>query len=151
MGQKLKIAVTNLLASLVFQNNQSNLDWLERKYREMTINFKDLPAYHWMTDDAREEGLAQGREEGREEGREKGREEGLIKGREEGLEALRLASVHIIEQGFPELSKLAQKQLALIRHTAPLANLVTKMYRAKTSDEVKRYLFDALEESLKLD
>ena len=132
-GLRNLLPVTNLLASLAFQNDKSNLEWLERKYREMTIDFKDLPAYHWMTDDARDEGLAQGREEGREEGLEAG---------------LRLAIVGIIEQSFPALSKFAQKQLTLIHHTTPLAKLVTQIHAAQNPDEVKRYLTDAVEESL---
>ncbi|HEY3992168.1 MAG TPA: hypothetical protein VGM01_04720 [Ktedonobacteraceae bacterium] len=109
----------------------------------MTIDFRDLPAYHWMTDDAREKDLVQGREEGREEGRKESRKEGLA--------GLRLAAVAIIEKSFPTLSKRAQKQLELIQHTAPLTKLITRIYGARTSDGVKRYLLEALGESVELD
>lgn len=134
------LPAANLLANLVFHENQANLNWLEREYRKMTVNFKDLAAYRWMTDDARKEGLEQGLERGLEQGLEQGREEGL-----------RLAVASMIQISFPDLASLAQKRLRLIEHAAPLEKLVANVYRARTSEEIKRYLMEALEESLEID
>lgn len=105
----------------------------------MTVNFKDLPAYHWMTDDANE-----GREEGLEEGFEKGRAQAL----EEGLQR---AIASMIEGSFPGIIKFAKKQLPLIHHIAPLEKLVANVHKAQTPEEVKRYLSEAFAESLELD
>ncbi len=136
--------VTNILAGLAFKNNQANLDWLEREYLKMADNIlKESPAYHWMTDDARNEGLIQGRVEGREEGR--------AAERAESIASLRQAIASVIEKGFPELSKRAQKQLALIQQPSLLTKLVIQLYDARNADEVKRYLSEALDESLELD
>jgi predicted transposase YdaD len=66
-GLQRLLPVTNLLAGLVFSENKANLEWLEREYQKMMDILKDSPAYHWMTDDARNEGLEQGREEARED------------------------------------------------------------------------------------
>lgn len=135
-GLRNLLPVTHLLANLVLKDNKVDLDWLERKYREMTVNFKDLPAYHWMTDDAYNEG----REEGREEGLEKGR-----------VESLRGAIASIIEESFPGVVKFAKKQLPLISHVAPLKKLVVNVHKAQTPEEVKRYLSEAFAESLEMD
>jgi predicted transposase YdaD len=137
------LPAAHLLANLAFHDNRANLDWLEREYRRMTVNFKDLPAYHWMTDDARNEGIEQGIERGIEQGRKQEREEELAR--------LRQAISAIIAKGFPSISKLAQKQLALIQHPAPLIKLLTNIYGVQSVDEVKRYLNEALEESLEID
>ena len=122
------LPVANVLAGLVFSENQANLNWLEREYEKMMDVLKDSPAYHWMTDDARKEG----REEGREE-------------------SLRYAIAAFIQKSFPAISKKAHKQLALIKHSAPLTKLITNLYGAKTLEEVQRFLAEALDESLDLD
>jgi hypothetical protein len=115
---------THLLASLALRDNVGDLAWLERMYHKMTVDFKDVPAYHWMTDDAREEGRADG---------------------------LRLAIVSFIERNFSSATELAQTQLALIHDAGVLEKLVMTIYSAQTSEEVERALTDAAEESVKHD
>ena len=107
------------------------------------MNFKDLPAYHWMTDDARNEGIEQGREQGLEQGLKQGQETELVR--------LRQTIAVIIEKGFPALTKVAQKQLALIQHPTPLLQLITNLYGVQSADEVRQYLREALEESLEIE
>lgn len=124
-----------LLASLAFKEKAS-LDWLEKEYRMMMDFLKEAPAYHWMTDDARKEGLEQGLEQGLELGR---------------VEALRLAISNIINENFPDLSADADAQLALIHHTAPLNALIVHLFKAHTPEEVKSLLFDAIAESQRVD
>lgn len=130
-GLKNLLPVTNLLANLALEKNQEDLDWLERKYRAMMGTLKDLPAYHWMTDDALQEGIE--------------------KGLEEGLATCRRGIASMIEIGFPGVLKFAQKELSLIRHTSLLEMLMTNIYRAKTPADVKRYLVKAVAESAELD
>lgn len=103
------------------------------------MDFKDLPAYHWMTDDARNEGIEQGIEQGRK------------KEREEDLVRLRQTIAVIIEKSFPAITKIAQKQLALIQHPTPLLKLITNLYGVQSADEVRQYLREALEESLEIE
>jgi flagellar biosynthesis/type III secretory pathway protein FliH len=137
---------------LVFQNSQSNLEWLERKYRAMTIDFRDLPAYyHWMTDDARQEGLAKGREEGINEGLKRGREETLKEAHEKDLAALRKVIADMIQQSFPNISKFARKHLLLINQDDVLMGLAIKIHIAQDSDEATAYLLEALKKSAELD
>lgn len=95
----------------------------------MTDFFKDSPAYHWMTDDAREEGLEQGREQGLKEG-------------------FRQAIAGMIAGRYPTVTRLAEKQLPLIQHVAPLEKLVMKINMAQTVAEVKQYLVEAVDESI---
>jgi|SRR5579883_92677 flagellar biosynthesis/type III secretory pathway protein FliH len=102
----------------------------------MTDILKDTLAYHWMTDDAREEGLEQGLARGREEGREEG---------------LCLALMSIIDARFPTVKRLAHNQLASIKYVVPLTKLVTNISLAQSAPEVKQYLLEALEESLELE
>lgn len=135
-GLRNLLPVTNVLASLAFMGNPDNLAWLERKFREIMSILQDTPAYHWMTDEALHKGRAEGRELGREEGR---------------VEASQEMLAVFIEGRFPQLSKLARKQLALIKHITLLQDLVGKVTQAQTPDEMKRALSDALEESLLLD
>jgi len=111
----------------------------------MTDILKDLPAYKWMTDDARTEGLEKGREEGRAEGREKGREEGREQEREEERERLRAKIVEIVKDRFPKLERAAKKQISDIKSRDRLLNLALDLYRVSTQDDALRLLF-ALEE-----
>jgi len=110
----------------------TNLEWLKKEYRKMLDIFKDSPAYEWMTEDAREEGLAQG----------------LAQGREEGLH---WAILSMIASRFPTVKRLAQNQLASVKYVAPLEKLVVNVSTAQTALEVNQYLLEALEESLELE
>lgn len=95
----------------------------------MTDFFKDSPAYHWITDDARTEGLERGREEGR-------------------MEGLRESILNIVSGRFPSIVLLTEKQLPLIQHIRPLERLVRKAIMAQTAAEVRQYLVEAVDESV---
>ena len=92
---------------------------------------KDSPAYHWMTDDALQEGL------------ERGHEEGLAEGQ---LKGYRSSALAIVTNRFPKLTRLAQTQLALIEDTELLQRLVVNFSIAQTASEIKQYLWDAVKD-----
>lgn len=147
-----------IFAALVLK--EDDLAWLKQELLMMTDLFKDSPAYYWLTDHVREEGLArgleQGREQGREEGLARGRAEGREEGREQGLEqgreeGLRWAVLSMISGRFPTVARLAKKQLTLVQHVTPLEKLCTRIGTAQTAAEVKQYLVEAVDESIQLE
>ena len=138
-GLRNLLPVTNLLASLVLKDNETELRWLERMYPKMIDKLlKDTPAYHWMTDAARKEGIGIGIEKGREEEREQSRE------------SLRRIITDIMGERFPELVLRAQSQLIAVRRPELLDKLVKQISFAQSPDQIKHYLTDAFEESLRL-
>ena len=104
----------------------------------MTDILKDAPAYRWMTDDAREEGLVQGREQGRKQERQAAQEA--------MLEQLRRKFVALVAARFPKLTRLVKKQVSDIEDTERLLDLISDVKTAKSADDVVHFLLQALDE-----
>lgn len=132
------LPVSNLLASLAL--GEDDREWLNRRYKQMTDILKDAPAYRWMTDDAREEGLEQGLEQGIEQGLERGRREGRLAEREEILAQLREKVVGTVAERFPKLVRFTKKQISDVEETDRLLNLVIELKLATDADAVMRCL-----------
>jgi len=122
------------LASFAFRReNNTGLDSLVRRFREMHDILRESPIYQEILREGREEG----RERGREEGREQGREEGLQKGQ---LEALSQAVVDIVQERFPKLVRLTKKQVAVVKDAALLRHLIVKVSMAQDMEEAQLHL-----------
>ena len=114
------------LASFAFRReNNTGLDSLVRRFREMHDILRESPIYQEIL------------REGREEGREQGREEGLQKGQ---LEALSQAVVDIVQERFPKLVRLTKKQVAVVKDVALLRQLIVKVSMAQDMEEAQLHL-----------
>jgi flagellar biosynthesis/type III secretory pathway protein FliH len=120
------LPASNLLAGLVLDKN--DLEWLQRRFQQMNDILKQSPAYRWMTDDARAEGLEQGREQGLEQGREK------------ALEQFRAAIIEIVTGRFPHVLSLAQQVVRDVTSVERLQHTVVKLGLAHAEDNVELYL-----------
>ncbi len=125
-GLKDLLPASNLLAGLVLDKN--DLEWLQRRFQQMNDILKQSPAYRWMTDDARAEGLEQGREQGLEQGREK------------ALEQFRAAIIEIVTGRFPHVLSLAQQVVRDVTSVERLQHTVVKLGLAHAEDNVELYL-----------
>lgn len=57
----------------------------------------------------------------------------------------------MISGRFPTVARLAEKQLTLVQHAAPLEKLCVQISTAQTDAEVKQYLVEAVDESIQLE
>ncbi len=161
-GKTNLLSVAQTLASLAFgrAKNDTDQEWLLRRYRQMFDIIKDTPVYREMVRDAREEGWEEGLKEGREEGLKEGREEGLKEGLEKGLEkgieegrkqgqveALEQTLIDLIADRFPRLVRFARRQLSDVDDPALLRLLVLKLSTAQTAEEVREQLLTIIEEA----
>jgi predicted transposase YdaD len=126
-GLKDLLPASNLLAGLVLDKN--DLEWLQRRFQQMNDILKQSPAYRWMTDDAREEGL----------------KEGLEQGREQASEQFRAAIIEIVAGRFPHILSLAQQAVRHVTSVERLQHTVVKLSLAHDEDNVEQYLL-ALED-----
>ena len=136
------LPVGNLLASLVL--GTEDLEWLERRYKQMTDILKDTPAYHWMTEDARKEGILEGREQERRAAQETILEQ-LRVAQEAVLEKLRGKVVMLVTARFPKLARFAKKQVSDVEDMERLLDLISNLKIASKPDDVRQYLI-ALDE-----
>ncbi len=131
-GRTELIVIGATLASLVFsRENTTDLEWLQRRLREMHNILRESPFY--------QEILQEGREVGLEEGLEKGYKEGKLEGLRETLLA-------IVQTRFPKVLRLAKGQAAIIDDPAALENLIVKVSIAQDAKEAKRALLDEEDE-----
>jgi predicted transposase YdaD len=137
-GKTNLLSVAQTLASLAFgrTKNESDQEWLLRRYRQMFDLVKDTPVYKEMVRDAREEGREEGLKEGLEEGREEGQKE-----------ALQQMLMDIIAARFPKLVRFARRQLSDIDDPALLRLLVLKVSTAQTAEEAREQLLTIVEEA----
>ena len=104
----------------------------------MTDILKDTPAYHWMTEDAREEG--------REQGIERGREQERQAAQETMLNQLREMTMEIIIGRFPKFVRLAKKQVRDAKDLGRLQRALVKVSLAHDDDDIEPYLWEIDEE-----
>ncbi len=143
-GQQDLLPVGNLLAGLAL--GDSDLEWLKRKYNKMTDILKDSPAYRWMTDDAREEGLEQGREQGLEQGRKQGLELGRQQEYEVSIKQLGEVLLEVVTGRFPRFVRLAKKQIRDAKDAERLQHVLIKVSLAHENDDIEPYLWELDEE-----
>lgn len=139
------LPVGQTIASWLLQG--TNLEWLKKEYRKMLDLFRDSPAYEWMTEDARAEGLAQGLEQGRKEA-EQAREE-AEKARKEtmevhqrSLETFQQTVVALVAERFPKLARLAQKQVRAVEEVERLQQLILRVSLTQDAAEIEELLLD---------
>ena len=104
-----------------------DLEWLKKEYRKMLEFFKESPAYHWMTEDARADGLAQGREQ--------------------GLAAFRQTVVRPIDERFPRLAELACWQVQGVKDLERLQQAILRVSLSKDAAEAADALAELEEET----
>ena len=88
-----------------------------------------------------EQGLEQGLQKGLEQGLEKGLEQGLQKGLQKGeVRGLREAITDVIQERFPEIIVLAQKQVDTLEDPALLRRLIVKISTVQTAKQAEQAL-----------
>lgn len=112
----------------------ANLEWIKKEYYKMLDFFKDSPAYEWMTKDAREEGLEQGREEARRQ-IEEARQREL-----RTLNASRQTVVTLVAERFPQLARLAKKQVERIENPETLQKVILFIFATQDAGELGVFL-----------
>lgn len=118
------LIVTYVLASLAFEQNEDNLDWLYRRFVMIDDIIREAPAYKMLTKEAHEDGI----------------QEGLELGRQKELQRLRDMLLNIVKARFPKLVRLAKKQGIVIEEPDALDNLVVKVSIAQTIEEARQHL-----------
>ncbi|SRR5579884_3819703 len=113
------LALTGLFANLAFSKPGDKL-WSKRRFAMLEDILKDTPLYQHIR--------AGGLDEGRETERER------------ELRSLQQELLTLLQELYPNLSKLAQKKLALIKEPEDLERLVFKVARARNESDVKQYL-----------
>jgi predicted transposase YdaD len=124
------LSLTYGLASLAFEDQPENLEWLARRFEMLYDILEDSPAFKELKD--------RGRQEGRQEGRLEGRQEGQ-------LEALQQTLINITQARFPQMGRLTKRLAGIIDDTEVLQDLIVKMSLTQTKEEAKQLLLDVLE------
>jgi hypothetical protein len=122
-GKQDLLPTTRLLASLVFKDNPSYMDWLNRRFVMLRDILRETEAYQEIL------------QEGRIEGEEKGRQEGEILG-------LRLSLLNILQKRFPDVMQLARPQVDSINKPALLLDAILKAIEAQSVEEILRLLLE---------
>ncbi len=94
----------------------------------MTDILKESPAYRWMTDDARADGLKEGLEQG------------LEQGRKQSLEQFRATVMEIVAGRFPHVLSLAQQAVRKATSVERLQHAVVQLSLGHDEDDVEPYL-----------
>lgn len=97
----------------------------------LTDIFKESPAYYWITEQAHEEGLAQGR----------------AQAREQALEGFRQIAVALVIGRFPELEWLVRKQVYQVEDQGRLQELILQINTTQSATEVIKLLQDVKADS----
>lgn len=155
--------VGEILAALVLKSE--DLEWLKREVAMLKDIIKESPAYHWITEEAREEGIAQGREEAREEARQREQEvrqreqearqrEQEARQREQesrqeaqkiyqqALEGFRQIAVTLVTERFPELARLVKKQVYQVEDQGRLQRMILQANSIQNIAEMTTLLLD---------
>jgi predicted transposase YdaD len=122
------VILTYVCASLAFEHDEENLNWLYRRFAMIDDIIRDTPAYKVLTKEAHEEGV------------QEGLEQGLEQGRQRELQRLRHLLLDIVKARFPKLVRLAKKQGIVLEESDVLGDLIVKVSAAQTSEEAKRHL-----------
>lgn len=121
--------VSEILAALVLKDD--DLAWLKKELSMLTDIFKESPAYYWITEQAHEEGLAQGR----------------AQAREQALEGFRQIAVALVIGRFPELEWLVRKQVYQVEDQGRLQELILQINTTQSATEVIKLLQDVKADS----
>ena len=140
-------------AALVLKKLEDR-DWLRKRFAMLQDILEDSWAYQEMVAKGLQKGLEQGLEKGLEQGLEQGLEKGLEQGLEQGLQkgevrGLREAITDVIQERFPEITVLAQKQVETLENPALLRRLIVKISTAQTVKQAEQALATIVREERK--
>jgi predicted transposase YdaD len=135
-SQRNLLPITYALASLAFEHDEENLNWLYRRFAMIDDIIRETPAYKVLTKEAREEGV----QEGIEIGFERGIEQGIERERQRTLQLQRELLLNVVKAHFPKLVRLARKQGSVIDEAKVLNDLIVKVSSAPTMEEARRHL-----------
>ena len=142
--QRNLLPITYALASLAFEHDEENLNWLYRRFAMIDDIIRETPAYKVLTREAREEGVQEGIEigfeRGIEQGIERGIEQGIERERQRALQLQRELLLNVVKTRFPKLVRLARKQGSVIDEAKVLNDLIVKVSSAPTMEEARRHL-----------
>jgi len=138
--QRNLLPITYALASLAFEHDEENLNWLYRRFAMIDDIIRETPAYKVLTREAREEGIEIGFERGIEQGIERGIEQGIERERQRALQLQRELLLNVVKAHFPKLVRLARKQGSVIDEAKVLNDLIVKVSSAPTMEEARRHL-----------
>jgi predicted transposase YdaD len=135
-SQRNLLPITYALASLAFEHDEENLNWLYRRFAMIDDIIRETPAYKVLTREAREEGI----EIGFERGIERGIEQGIEQERKRALQLQRELLLNVVKARFPKLVRLARKQGSVIDEAKVLNDLIVKVSAARTMEEARQHL-----------
>jgi predicted transposase/invertase (TIGR01784 family) len=121
-----------LAAYMLGRKNPDDLEWLQRRLRDMHDILRESPYY--------QEILKEGLEEGLEKGRQEGLEEGRIQERYEHVQELRQTIINIVQGRFPRLLRFARKQISDVEDLAELRGLIVGLSLAESLEQARRSL-----------
>src|SRR5206468_10881744 len=101
-SQRNLLPITYALASLAFEHDEENQNWLYRRFAMIDDIIRETPAYKVLTKEAHEEGV--------QEGLELGLERGIEQERQRALQLQRELLLDVVKGRFPKLARLARKQ-----------------------------------------
>lgn len=113
-----------LAAYMLGRKNPDDLEWLQRRLREMHDILRASPYYQEILEEGREEGL----------------EKGLEKGRQEHAQELRQTIISIVLGKYPQLLRFARKQVAVVDDLATLRGLIVELSLAESPEQARRSL-----------
>src|SRR5206468_12258361 len=111
-SQRNLLPITYALASLAFEHDEENLNWLYRRFAMIDDIIRETPAYKVLTKEAREEGVQEGMERGIEQERHR------------ALQLQRELLLNVVKAHFPKLARLARKQGSVIDEAKVLNDLI---------------------------
>lgn len=116
------------LASLMFKQ-ESDQQWL----KELSMSMEDMLEETWFYKEIAQKGMTKGLQQGL--------QQGLEQGLEQELQALRATLLSFVETCFPDQLTLAKQQVEFTTTPSQVQDLLKKLFAARTSDEVKEFLF----------
>ena len=104
-----------LFAALAFRQSRrySDQEWLERRFKYMHDILRESPAYQWILDEGREEGIQQGMQQ---------------------------AVINMVVARFPELESLARARITAVSNLERLQHLIIDLTISHNQEEAQRVL-----------
>lgn len=105
-------------AAIMFRTlkQDSDLEWLEKRFRHMHDILRESPVYEWILDEGREEGIQQ------------------------GVQAMQQAAINMVIARFAELESLARVRISALRDLERLQHLIIDLSISHSPEEMKRVL-----------
>jgi flagellar biosynthesis/type III secretory pathway protein FliH len=136
------LALAYAFGGLVSGNEAYN-EWFKRSFAMLEDILEESWTYQEMIKKGMQKGLERGLEEGLEKGLEKGREEE----RQQRVQEQRETLLSFVQMRFPELVPVAEQQVASIKDSGALHDLIIKLFAVQTAEEARQALMEAGTES----